>query len=144
MISLTKQRDLDFVRRCIINAEKELSRCHKASTRRIALLTIYGEASSYYLNFERALKYVSHYRRLSPDALIVRQDDKPAVVRAKHISRRVIALMKEQDICQAEALTRVLACECAPRFYISVDTGMRILNRYTNQSTVYQPVKEAI
>jgi hypothetical protein len=141
MTSLTELRNRDFIRRCMITAQTELDRGHRASTRRIALLTIYNEAGGYYISFDHACMIFSKYRKLSDKELQTKCEDKPAVMRAKQLTLRVKTLMETRHLKLTEAMTKVLVGEHAPRFYFSVDYGMRLLNRYTKQSTVYKPLQ---
>lgn len=141
MTTLTELRNRDFIRRCLITANAEREHGHRATTRRIALLTIYNEAGGYFISYERARRIYLRYSRFSDIKLQPKSTDRPSVVRAKQFTLRVRTLIKSQHFKRHEAITKVLAGEHAPRFYFSVDYGMRLLNRYTKQTTVYKPLQ---
>jgi hypothetical protein len=143
MISLIEMRDREFVRRCIAAAKSEFERGHKAGTRRTAILALYGGAPSYYISFDHAMRLVNEFSKLSDDERKPQPDDKPSVLRAKHITARVLQLTAE-GLSITAAVGKVLMSGHAPQFYISVDYGMRLLNRYTKQSYVYAPVKAIV
>lgn len=138
-------RNREYVRRCIEVAKSEAARGHRAGTRRIALLAIYGGAPSFYISYCQAYKIVKKYRNLAADERRPKPDDKPAVLRAKHLTERVLSTMQKKQLGFEAALSAVLVGGAvAPQFYFSVDYGMRLLNRYTKQVYNYQPVKDAV
>lgn len=124
-------RDADFVARALLNIEREHQRGVEPGLRRIAVLTIFGGAGAYYISFGHAYNAVLRWMALAPD---LRPD--PAVASARqlrviHLGGRVQSMIGDNPgLSVTEALTRVFLDGGAPRFYLSIPQGMRILRRY--------------
>lgn len=124
-------RDADFVARALLNIEREHRRGVEPGLRRIAVLTIFGGAGAYYISFGHAYNAVLRWLALTPD----RRPD-PSVASARqlrviHLGQRVQSMIAETPgLSVTEALTQVFMAGGAPRFYLSIPRGMRILRRY--------------
>lgn len=136
-------RDNDFIRRALLTMQRENAAHRRPSLRRIAALTIYGPADGFHIGFDRAVRIVYDYRRRASNPDIVHET--PSQVRARHLSQRVARYLADHPKATiTSAVTRVLADGGAPRFYFSVDHGMRLLRKhikinyeYNNTSNSY-------
>lgn len=123
-------RDADFVARALRNLEREHSRGVEPTLRRLAVLTVFGGASAYYLSFGQAynavLRWLATPADQRPDAATA-----PARrLRIIHLGRRVLELKADNPaLSVTEALTRIYMEGGAPRFYMTVQRGVLILRR---------------
>lgn len=119
----------------MLTLQRERAAHREPTLRRIAALTIYGPADGFHIGFDRAMRIVYDYRNRAGDAVPDLVHETPSQVRARHINSRVQQyLAAHPQAPLTRAVTRVLADGGAPRFYFSVDHGMRILRKHLKVS----------
>ena len=144
MIKYTFMRNRDFISRCLQTAERERARGENPSVRRIVALTVFGGACHYYVSYERAAAMVYKYHNIPVDERRPSIDERPSQVRARHITEQVEQISAKEQIPLSDALTKVLTSKHAPRFYFSVEYGMRLFNKYTSRKVDYKQLKRVV
>jgi hypothetical protein len=144
MVSFTEMRNRDFISRCVKTAEREQARGCTPSVRRIVALTVFGGAGGYFMSFDRAMHLVYNYHNIPVDMRRPKRDERPSQVRARHLTEAAERLSVERSVSLTEAVTMVLKSAHAPRFYFSVEYGMRLFNQYTKRQTVYKPLRAVV
>lgn len=131
-------RDNDFIRRALLTLQREHAAHRQPSLRRIAALTIYGPADGFHIGFDRALRIVYDYRNRPGNLLPDIVHETPSQVRARHLNSRVNQYLADHPGAPiTRAITRVLADGGAPRFYFSVEHGMRLLRKHIKINYAY-------
>lgn len=130
MLDMIKLRNRDFINRCyeIIRLDKD--RGLYSTTRSIVERTIYGGAPRFYISYSRAASAIATYRRhryTSSSASTVSQ------MQFMELQQKVEEMQRRssRDISWRRALSMILASSGASRFFISVEYGMRLLNRHS-------------
>jgi hypothetical protein len=144
MITFTEMRNRDFIKRCLVTAERERARGTEPTVRRIVALTVYGGAGGYFLSFDRAMALVYAYHKIPVDERRPCCNEHPSQVRARHLAEAAERVRSERGVSLTEAVTTVLKSQYAPRYYFSVEYGMRLFNQYTQRQTQYKPVRAAV
>lgn len=136
-----KDRDADMRRRAQAHLQAEQRRGANPSLRRIAVLTVYGGASSFFMEYIQARRLLSEYRRSVESGTAVRQSDENMFqTRIRHISEAVDREMAADPVITlCQALRRVLIYGSAPRFYVSIPSAMDILRPVFKPTVVYNP-----
>ena len=135
--SLSVLRNIAFAARCrraITDARKA------ASTEPVADIVhrvVFTPAPGYFLSYDRAL--VGVYRWLQVDRTR-RPRDTPPHRRIADITDAVQSLLETKPMPVTHALSRVLASESAPEFYIDPRYAMRIYRKFKNHPLLLKSV----
>ena len=133
-------RDRDLRRKAFEHLQAEKRRGKNPSLRRIAVLTVFGGADHFYVDYTSARRAMAVYRRHRDEGTADIATETAVKARSRHISDAVDRMIKADPLMSLpDALRHVLVSVPAPRFYISVPTAMRLLRPYLRMTASYSP-----
>ncbi|MDO5394445.1 MAG: hypothetical protein Q4F07_00615 [Bacteroidales bacterium] len=136
----TKLRDNDLLAqaRRVIAAER--ARGCEPSLRRVAVLSVFSPAKSFYAGYMNLYRGASHFLAAQKDSHTGTADSCSASqARIRTVALRCRDLMEKRGMSLSAALTVVLAGG-APRFYISIPYAMRIIGNALRQPAAFRNV----
>lgn len=137
MKEMTKQRNADFVRRCLEIYEHEKSLGKNPELDEVLFRAMASSPKVYYVNFDTASRQLHRIRRHGISVI----KGSPGVKKMWSELNTYIeeVLEKEPRKKFDSALSYVLNFRRPSRFYINLDTARKIIRPYITYSITYKP-----
>lgn len=137
MRTTTQQRNRDFLQACRRTVSQYQGCSVPLTARRLAVLTVFSKAPSYYVGYDSAYRAIMKYFANGVQGADSAGADTASVAqtRIRSMAGAVRDIARRHSLPATKALDYVIS-RPAPRFYMSVAEAMRLINKHFATSVV--------